>query len=350
MLVALVVCLSLIAQDKPTDTGGVRIVTSVTEIIVPVTVYDRDDRFVNGLVPRDFRLFDNEREQNIKVTAEYQPISLVVCVQANRDVGPILPQVRKIGSMIENLVVGDQGEAAVIAFDHRIMVKQEFTNDVAKISEALVKVAPGSSSSRMIDAVQEATRMLRNRAPTRRRLILLLSEARDVASEGRGKETLIELQLANVTVYTVNMSRLVSTVMKEKEIPRPDPLPPAARSMPSNVPATPTSVAQKTGNQGGSFDAIPLMVEIFRDVKAVFKDNPAEVFTKGTGGVEHSFLKQKALEEAIAKIGEEVHSQYLITYSPNNTDEGGFHVIQVRVPERQGLKIRTRPGYWLAAR
>ena len=67
------------------------------------------------------------------------------------------------------------------------------------------------------------------------------------------------------------------------------------------------------------------MVEIFRDVKAIFKDNPVEVFTKGTGGTEYTFYRQRGLEEAIQKIGEELHSEYIVSYTPNNKDEGGFH-------------------------
>jgi VWFA-related protein len=90
------------------------------------------------------------------------------------------------------------------------------------------------------------------------------------------------------------------------------------------------------------------MVEIFKDTKRIFVDNPVEVFTKGSGGTEYSFAKQKGLEEAIAKIGEEIHSQYLISYKPNNNQEGGFHEIEVEVSV-PGVKVRTRPGYWMGA-
>jgi VWFA-related protein len=89
-------------------------------------------------------------------------------------------------------------------------------------------------------------------------------------------------------------------------------------------------------------------VEIFKSTKAIFVDNPVEVFTKGTGGTEFSFGKQKGLEEAIEKVGNEIHSQYLISYAPNNTAEGGFHEIEVEV-NRPNIKVRTRPGYWLAS-
>src|ERR1017187_3208110 len=106
-----------------------------------------------------------------------------------------------------------------------------------------------------------------------------------------------------------------------------------APSKPYPVPsiATPTTVAQTYGLNGGSAEFIPLMVEVFKDVKAIFKDNPIEVFTKGTGGSEFGFHGLHSLEDAIQKAGEELHSQYTISYSPNNKDEGGFHHIIVQV-------------------
>ena len=54
------------------------------------------------------------------------------------------------------------------------------------------------------------------------------------------------------------------------------------------------------------------------------------------------------MEQALARIGEELHSQYLLSYNPSNKEEGGYHTIRVAV-EKPGLKVRTRTGYWMAA-
>jgi hypothetical protein len=121
--------------------------------------------------------------------------------------------------------------------------------------------------------------------------------------------------------------------------------------MPGLVPATPTTVAQATGANAGRAEFIPLMVELFRDVKAIFKDNPVELFTKGTGGSEFGFHNQRTLETAMQKVGEELHAEYTISYSPNNKQEGGFHHLLVDVTGHPEVKrVQTRPGYWLAAK
>jgi VWFA-related protein len=331
------------AMEKP-------ITVSVDVILAPVSVVDRHGDNVDGLGPEQFHLFDNGKEQNIKVDVAFPPISLVIAVEANDRVESVLPQIQKIGAMIEPIVIGDQGEASVVAFDSRIRVMQEFTTDSTKITEALKKIHAGSSQNRMIDAVEEGVRELRGRPANRRRVLLLVSETRDKSSEARLRETLILAQVANVSVYTVDISRMVTTVMAKQDPGYIDNRPPAMTPMPSGVPQTPNTVMQTTGSLGSSAEFVPAMVEVFRDAKAIFKQNPSEVFTRGTGGEQFGFMRQRGLEEAIEHLGGELHSQYMISYVPNNRDEGGFHEISVEVAGRKDVKVRTRPGYWLGAK
>jgi VWFA-related protein len=348
-------CCALCAQNSDPDpkTNDQQVIgtTRVTEVVVPVTAHDRDGNIVNGIQPREFHLTDNGKEQNIAVDVTYQPISLAILIQANGAIDAILPQVKKIGSLLESLVVGDQGEVAVAAFDHRFLLKQDFTTDLPKISDSLKKITAGSSTSALIDAMGQGVRLLKNRPSNRRRVMLVIAETRDYGSEGKMRTVLLDAQFANVVVYTVNMSRMIATITN-KPYPGPGPLnglPPATYSMPSNVPATPTTVLQKGVLPGTNADVVPLLVEIFKDVKSVFVDNPAEKMTKATGGQEFSFFKQKGLEDALTRIGTEIHSQYVIAYSPSNKEEGGWHDIKVTIPGRPELKLRTRPGYWMAS-
>jgi VWFA-related protein len=323
---------------------------TVNVVVAPTTVVDRQGNYVNDLKPSDFQLLDNGKAQNIKVDVSFIPISLVVAIQANSAVESILPKIKKIGSLLQGELTGEQGEVAILSFDHRLEVREDFTTDGDKIEQALQKIRPGSSSSRMIDAVIQSVRMLQKRPDNHRRVLLLISETRDRGSEGRVRDALQALQFANVAVYTVNINRLVTTVMGKAQPPRPDPIPPTARPLPAGVPPTPSAAAQVSGNATNSANFIPLGVEIFRQVKSIFVDNPVEVFTKWTGGEERHFVSQRDLERAVAQIGDVLHSQYILSYSPNNKEEGGFHEIQVSVLSRPDLKVRTRPGYWMAAK
>lgn len=337
-------------QSQPaSDEDLLRFRVGAEYVVAPVLAFDRNGDYVNGLRPDQFRLFDNGKGQNVQVDVSFNPISLVLLVQANEHVEGLLPQVKRIGNLIAPLVVGDQGEVALIAYDSRIRVLQDFTNDPQKITEKVKTIYPGSQSNRLIDAVVEGTRMLRNRPKNRRRIILAIGETRDIGSEGRAREALIGLQIQNIAFYSVDMSRFMTTLTAPTPVGRPDNLPPAMHPMPMGVPATPTTVAQAYGYNAGRAEFLPLMVELFKDAKAIFKDNPIELFTKGTGGSEFGFHNQKSLEQAIERVGEELHSEYIISYSPNNRDEGGFHEIVVDVTGRPDVKrVQTRPGYWLA--
>jgi VWFA-related protein len=337
-------------QGQPQDLGPDLIFRGGIDVVsTPALVFDRDGNYVNGLQTGDFRLTDNGKEQKITVDVSFVPISLVILIQANSHVQGVLPQVNKIGNLIQPLLIGEQGEAAVIAYDGRIRTLQEFTSDSDKITAAIKTIKPGADSNRLIDAVMTGTRMLRTRSPNRRRIIMIVGETRDVSSEAKARETLINLQLSNIVTYGVDMSRFLSTLTAPPKPARPYTNPPATRGpLPMGQPSTPTTV-DNTFGFNNQVQFVPLMVEVFKDVKAIFKANPVEVFTRGTGGSEFAFNSQRSLEEAIQKMGEELHSGYTITYEPNNKLDGGFHEIKVDVPRRADVRrVQTRPGYWLA--
>jgi len=338
------------AQKPPAASNDqlTNIVTTVQNVVVPTVVFDRDGNYVNGIRPDQFHLYDDGVEQNIQVDETFIPISMVIAIQVNAEVDKILPQVSRIGNLVSPLLLGNQGEAAVLAFDSRIRILQDFTSDPEKITVAVKKIYAGSMSSRLVDAVEEGTRMLRTRPPNRRRILLLISETRDGGSQARGRETLITLQLSNITVYVIPMSRLLAKLTAPPPEPRPDNLPPAMYPVPGVAPTTPTSVMQTYGTEGNSAQFMPLLLEIYKDAKAIFKAPPAEIFAKATGGAEFSFYGGHALEQVMQKLGEELHSDYTISYSPNNKAKGGFHEIQIVVAGHPEVKrVLARPGYWL---
>lgn len=321
------------------------IVVPVNVVIAPTTVLDKNGNYINGLGLEDFTLYDNGKAQRITADVSFEPLSIVIAVQASANLSEILPKIQRVGLLVDNNIVGENGEAAVLAFDHRLRVMQDFTSDPAKIQDAMKKITLGSTNSRMIDAVVESVRMLRKRPPDHRRVILLISEKRDKSSEGRLKEALTETQFANVSIYSLDISSLVASLTSRALPPPPSQIPPTAQHLPASGPQTPTTMDQL---YNGS-NAVPLLVDIFKSVKSIFVDDTLDVFTRFTGGKEYSFVSQRDLEKVTSALGEELHSQYLLSYVPNNLNEGGFHDIRV-VVNRPGLEVRTRPGYWIAGR
>ena len=319
-------------------------------MLVPTTVLDPDGQgYVNGLEAKDFEVYDNNKLQH--VTAEYtqQPLSVVLSVQANSEVEPLLPEIRKAGLLLNGLVSGADGDVAVLAFDHRLQHVQDFTNDPDKLDDAMHKINAGSSSAALIDAVLEADTMLAHHDPrnVRRRVILLMSRDLDKGSESHLEETVRKMQFDNVIIYAVDISKIKSALLKQPDYPRPPDGGVPASAMPnlrgSGAGLSETDVVKQQENGNWLNAAAP----IYRSIRDVFKRTPAEAFAYFTGGRVYTFRNERGLESAITDIGKDLNSQYLLSYSPNDKDEPGFHTIKV-VVNRPGLVIRARPGYWWA--
>lgn len=339
---------SALAQP-PAD---VTFTSGTIQVMAPTTVVNKSSgEYASGLQAGDFELYDNDIKQKIEVDISYIPISLAVLVQKSAQTTEMLPKIMRIASMLDGVITGEQGLISVLAFDHRLELMQDFTTDPDKVKTALSKLRPGSNSSRMNDAMMEATNMLRraDRDNKRRKIILLISETQDRGSEIKVREVLRQLELYNIIVYPVNMSRWLNKLTEKNPAPRPDPFPVAARPMPPGAVRTPTTVMQNTGMGFGNYSV--LVKELFTATKAIFVSNPQELYAKYTGGREHDFVSQRGLEESVQKIGEELHSQYLLTYRPTDKtkEDGGWHKIQV-VVRKPGLEVRTRAGYWAAAK
>ncbi len=320
---------------------------TVRSVLVPTTVLDPDGHgYVNGIQANEFELYDNDRPQRISAEFTQLPMSVVLAVQANSDIDPVLSKLRKTGLLLHGLVTGEGGDVAIISFDHRIQVLQDFTSDPDKLDDAMQKLNSGSSSARLVDAVLEADHMLRRHDPhnARRHVVLLLSRNVDKGSEAHLKETARQMQFDNVIVYCVDISKALTAVMKKMDYPPPQTGRIPAEALPSTPqgPRTETSVIQQ--QTGNLLNAVP---PIFHSIHDLFTKSPSEAFTYFTGGQLYSFATEKALENAITDIGKDLNSQYLLSYSPSpeTKNESGFHTIKVAV-NRPGLKIRTRPGYW----
>ena len=120
---------------------------------------------------------------------------------------------------------------------------------------------------------------------------------------------------------------------------------PAMHPMPSGVPATPTTVAQTYGIGGGGTRRIhPADGGVVQGREGDLQGQSGGGIHQGNRRHRIQLLQAARLEEAIQKIGAELHSQYFVSYTPNNKDEGGFHTLEVTVGP---YKTQTRPGYWL---
>ena len=84
---------------------------------------------------------------------------------------------------------------------------------------------------------------------------------------------------------------------------------------------------------------------IFAEVGRLAKTNAVQALTRVTGGADYAFTKNRGLEEAIEKLGVEVHNQYVLSFRQRKGGNG-MHQISVSVLKHDDLRIRSRRTYW----
>jgi len=342
-------------QLPPKDTQA-KVKVRVALVNTPVTVRDGRGEMVHNLEARDFRITDNGVAQRIShFDLGGDPLSLVILLQTSSRIEALLPQVRKTGILFTQTVMGPTGEAAVVGFNDSVDKLQDFTTNGDLIENTISRLGAGTSGSKLYDAMAVGVEMLSGRPqstadnPGRRRVLMILSEATDAGSEAKLGAVLQQAQLANVTIYSVGLSTTRAELQAKPKDTRPQITPPGTFPLPPQpgVPQTPTSEANRYGN----IDLMALAVWAVQHVHDQVKDHALEVAAIATGGAHLATFKDRSIEKAIDEIGGELHSQYTISYAPTGADTPGYHEIKVSVlrKDARNLKVRARPGYFLAA-
>jgi VWFA-related protein len=331
--------------DTPKAPPGETITTSVAVVVVPTIVRAKSGDLVSDLQIQDFELYDNDKLQKVTADLRDSPFSLVVAIQRSADMTGMLPKVQRIGYALTDLVAGQDAEVAVVGFDQDVQVVQDFTSDSDKVCQAIKKLTPGSYRHAATDAVMESVRMLQHRPRERRRVVLVIAEKWDKGSHASVQDVLLQAQLGNVAIYSFDVSAAAAEATSQPLPQRPPAVPTTAQHVPAGAPLTPNTIDQNyyLGNW------TPLVVNGIHSVKDVFTDNTLEVLTRFTGGEGYPFHSERSLDKTIRNLCQDLHNQYVLSYSPNNLNEGGFHQIRVTV-KRPGLFVRSRPGYWTAGK
>jgi VWFA-related protein len=207
-------------------------------VVLPVTVKDQNGNLVAGLEQKEFRVFDDEAEQNIDVfTSEATPLSLVMLIDddlKSKDAAKMAPSLRAIAAGVS---LAD--EAMVCRFDILFYSGETFTSDGDRLLADLKHAQKASEPSKMgpvpfvtppsthpltpgepspgptdlgsaptkalDDAVLASAQLLRGRDRTRRKVILLISDGINGAGFNHHtyEETLNALLSDNISVYGV---------------------------------------------------------------------------------------------------------------------------------------------------
>ena len=335
-------------QQAPQKAPALKV--SVELVSTPVTARDGRGELVADLNQRDFRIFDNGVEQRIThFDIGGDPLTLVMVVENSSRIEALLPAVRKTGILFTQTVMGPTGEAAVLSVNDSIDKLADFTGNADKIEHTFTELKEGTSGLRLYDAMAAGVEMLQNQPVSstgggRRRVMVVMSQAEDRGSESKLGMVLRHAQLANVAIYAVGLSTTRAELGAEPKDTTPEVSPPGTFPQPP-VPGTVQTPTTEEQRYGGA-DLLGAAMWLVTHAAGTVKANSLQVAAVGTGGTSYNTYKNPTIEQAIDKIGSELHSQYSLSYRPAGVSPFGFHEIKVQVL-RPGIKLRARPGYYL---
>ncbi len=304
--------LSVSAQDV-TLHGG----TSV--VLVPTLVTDLAGEPVFGLSVDKFAIYDNGVEQKIQLdeTLRSQPISVVVAIEKGHNAGETLDKIKRIGSLLYPIVGEGKGEAAVVAFDSKPVLMQDFTDNLDLVTSALNRISVGDYNAASLDAIVYSTGLLEARPPTNRRVLFLICEPNDSGSAATIPEVIRRVERSNVLVYgaaykpgtAAKMDKLGQTIVD-----------------PSSHPVN--------------------LFGIFSTLTKSAQENVPQTVAKMSGGDYYLFGDEKTLEDRMAKINNHFFNQYLLSFTPKKLSLGQ-HSLRVEIVGRDDVAVAARTGYWV---
>jgi VWFA-related protein len=321
--------------------GRAQFKSTASLVVAPTSVTDSKGRYVDGLSIDDLVLYDNNVRQAIQMDWMMYPISLVVAVETASNSGAVIDKLGGSGILFTQLLAAYAGETAVISFSGKVRVHQDFTDSPDEVIHALRMLRKEGGNARILDAMNHALVMLEGRPVERRRIILMIAERRDRASVAKLPEVVERVQRLNATVYWLTYSPFLEPYTVKPKTAE-DLKPEAERIKMRQCSGCPPPDDTPVPPDLGPGSLIYGLGELVR----LHQPDLSSLFTHTTGGRTLSFLKKNALEQAIQLVGEEVHSQYILSFEPKGGEPGKFHAIRVAVRDRPALQVKTREGYW----
>lgn len=331
-----------------------RIRKRVLLVNVPVTVTNAKGELALSLDANDFQITDNGVPQKIAfLELGRPPLSMVLLVETSSRIDPLLPDMRKTGILFADALMGPDDEAAVVGFNDSVYKLADFTSDHEVILNTINTLKSGMEGLRLFDAMAVGVDLLSSRRQLRsspdleerRLVIVIMSEATDVASGTRLDSVIKRAQLYNIAIYSVGIPTTLAELEATPKDVRHQITPEGIFPQPG-MPGT-VQISSTEDIRYGYGNLMNFNMWALKNIKDQVTGHALQKAAAGTGGRHIATFGPTSLQKAVDEIGGELHAQYSLTYEPKGTSENGYHRIRVQV-KRKDLKARARPGYYVA--
>ncbi len=184
----------------PEDDEVIRVETNL--VTMPVSVLDRDGRFISGLQQRDFRIFENGVEQKIDYFQSVeQPFTVVLMIDVSPSTEFKIDEIQNAASAFVNQL-RPSDRVMVIAFDQDVHVLCPPTTNRNQMRSAIYSTQFGNGTS-LYEAIDDVIRRQLSRIEGRK-AVVLFSDGVDTTSRRAGyNDTLQATEEVDALFYTI---------------------------------------------------------------------------------------------------------------------------------------------------
>jgi VWFA-related protein len=174
-------------------------------VTMPVSVLDRDGRFVSGLSQRDFQIFENGAQQKIEYFQSVeQPFTVILLIDVSPSTQFRIDEIQNAAiSFVDQLRPNDK--VMVISFDENVRVLTAPTNNRAQLRTA-IRMAEFGDGTSLYEAVDNAL----NRQLAKiegRKAVVLFTDGVDTTSRGASiQSTLADVEESEALVYPIRFN------------------------------------------------------------------------------------------------------------------------------------------------
>ena len=173
-----------------------------TMVTLPVSVFDRAGKFVGDLRQQDFQVFEDGKQQEVSYfAASEQPITVALLIDCSTSSLFEINQIREAAAtFVRQLKPADQ--VMIVAFDEKVRVLSEPTNDRNRLFKAINKAKIRGSTS-LYDAV-DFTLNERLKQIQGRKAVVLFTDGVDTFSHiGTYQSNVRQAEESNQPFFTI---------------------------------------------------------------------------------------------------------------------------------------------------
>ena len=154
----------------------------LVERTVYASVLDRAGRPVTAVVASDLTVRENNIDRDVlSVSRAIEPFDIAVLVDTSQDAEPFIPDFRQ--GLLEFFgAISNRHEIALIGFGQRPSILVDYTRDTKRLEAGVARIVVHTGSGAyLMDTIIETSRSLRSRERSRRQVVVITSEGRELS-------------------------------------------------------------------------------------------------------------------------------------------------------------------------